>query len=88
MTDTISIVAIVSAVSALLLGGLKIVKTSRCCCNCMEIITRSVPTTPNARVSQTFELQPPPVIVKRERTLSDPVKPRPSLIPLPVECKV
>lgn len=86
MTDTISIVAIVSAISALLLGGLKIVKSSKCC-NCMEIITRSVPTTPNARVSQpTFELQP--VVTKRERALSDPIKPRPSLIPVPVECKV
>jgi hypothetical protein len=84
MTDTISIIAIVSAVSALLLGGLKIVKSSKCC-NCMEIITRSVPPTPNARVSQpTFDLQP----VKRERTLSDPIKPRPSLIPVPIECKV
>ena len=85
MTDTISIVAIISGVSALLLGGLKLIKSSECC-SCMRIITRSVPQTPNPRTSQSFiELQP---VIKRARALSDPLKPRPSLIPVPVECKV
>jgi hypothetical protein len=85
MTDTIGIIAIISGVSALLLGGLKIIKSSECC-SCMKLTTRSVPTTPNARTSQSFiELQP---VVKRARALSDPLKPRPSLIPVAVDTKI
>jgi hypothetical protein len=52
----------------------------------MKLTTRSVPTTPNARTSQSFiELQP---VVKRARALSDPLKPRPSLIPVAVDTKI